>query len=140
MKVILVPGIAAIALLTTFKTTLHKQTLAALPPWAEELNEKIDGQAIGILKNIKYNEENNKLSMHVEVIQYLNPPDNSREMNSKLIEINVYNERQVEIVKSLSSEKKGTQDNYFLFSYKVMNKGREERFELITIDEYKHQY
>ena len=99
------PGIAAIALLTTFKTTLHKQTLAALPPWAEELNEKIDGQAIGILKNIKYNEENNKLSMHVEVMQYLNPPDNSREMNSKLIEINVYNEKQVEIVKSLVQKK-----------------------------------
>ena len=78
--------------------------------------------------------------MHVEVIQYLNPADNSREKNSKLIEISVYNKKQVEIVKSLSSEKIGTQDNYFLFSYKVMNKGREKRFELITIDEYKHQY
>ena len=139
MKVILVPGVAAIALLTTFKTALHEQTLAALPPWAEELNKKIDGQVIGILENIKYNDENNTLSLHVEIKQYLNPADSGGEKKSKTIEISVYNERQVKRVKSLTSGKNRIKDKYFLFSYKAI-RGREEQFELITIDEYKHQY
>ena len=107
----------------------------ALPPWAVELNNNIDGQIIGSILNVETSFDKSSTILYVMVKAHLNPINNRETSKDGKMTIRIYNKGQVERIKSLVMEPI-SEDSDYIISFKTIKKNGAKWFELITIDPY----
>ena len=107
----------------------------ALPPWAVELNNNIDGQIIGSILNVETSFDKSSTILYVMVKAHLIPINNRETSKDGRMTIRIYNKGQVERIRSLII-KPTSEDRDYLISFKTIKRDGVKWFELITIDPY----
>ena len=114
---------------------IHQKPLNALPPWAVELNNNVDGQIVGKILDFENSFNKESTNLHLIVTAHLNPINNRDMAKDHMMTIRVYNKIDVERIKNLIM-KPTSEDRDYLISFKTIKRDGVKWFELITIDPY----
>ena len=110
--------------------------MEALPPWAEKINQDIDAQIVGTIKQITMPENNKPIDIHVKVKTYLKRTKSLGKERKNLV-LKVLDKRQADRLEMLGSKRRVAQDVDYIISLKVVKTINSEWLELITIDSYR---